>query len=479
MALRSLVETRDAETALQLFNSADHQQPGLVGPKSFQVLLTALKFSPAHIDSGLQRYRSALSDPVRFPQLDTNVLTAIGVLSLLLSAPTNPENLQRALAIKASLQSRGAKLDVGFYKHMLLLAEKYNDFFLAEQMYDEFKSSGSGAAVAIEAAFLKTAVTAQRVKVARRVYHNIVTDKQLGLIPDVVESMLRLCRATSNAHLCTTVVGAWLNQGGRLSWAMCEDIVALLMTPRLLQVATSPGYSGGSHTESTMPGARAVPAVVLDLAQDADKQLLAQVRVIHRVVREVSRALEFSAQHSDRTQLLGLSLSENEARAVVPFSLLPPLAVLITHVIESDALFVRLDSAHAQPSDARRREEHQIVVRKLARDLAVLGRWRALLSIRQRLEGYARASDPLHYDEHERREFLIWSLLALLRDRQFDKADRYISQLFGTAPQCRDLPALTAWLGRPSNLQEEFPEELRYVADKFAALSQATPGAEV
>jgi hypothetical protein len=472
MALRSLVETRDAGTALSLFNRADQEQPALVSPVSFQILLTAIKFSPAHVEPGLRWYQNALDDSTRFPQLNTNVLTGIAAATLLLAAPVSAENLRKGVAIKNSLQAHGAKLDVGFYGTMILLATRHNDFTLATQLYEEFHASGLAPALDIEEKYLAATVRSKQFDVAKEVYQKIVADEKLGLTVKVIESMLRLCRHEGDANLCMKVLGLWAAKRGALTWEMCDDIVALLLTPQVLRVATSPGHIGGSAAESTIPGARAVPPEVLNKEVETDKRLLAQARIVHQIVKKVCQALNLFSSESERMQSAALDNASTLLRGcVVPASVLAPLAVLITHRMGGDALFVQLDSAIAQPKAVLRRQEHQLVVRTLARDLAVLGRWRALLSLRQRLQGYALASDPLQYTSPVRREIFIWSLLALLRQKHYSKADAYITQLHHEE-KCTGVETLKAWLGA-EDVAQVFPDELQYIAVKLAALDNS------
>jgi hypothetical protein len=447
-------EVHDSASALQLYCDAQQRNKSLTNAQTLQTVLTMVRYTQPLVNMGIELYRNALKDSAQFPKLKSDPITAKAAISLYLNAPKDSQHtLKEAIKIKTMLKQEGTRIDSAIYATLMAVAARHRDL-----------------ATELEAALLHVAVRAGAREESMEIFNRIRASEELGLSVAVVESMLEGCRESADAALATQLLLQWTRGGGALSWPMCHAITQLLLTPEVLKAvaqedANSAAASTGTKSSGDAEGAKLTPQQVQEKKGRAKLVQMVLKRAVDGLHAFQRRSGGESKQGAPES---GRALKNNDILASVPLYVLPALGALLALRGESEVLFTRLDSTTGVKSGQQHRADHQQVVLRTARDLALLGRWRYAMALSSRVGTYKHNDDVLSYPQEALTAVRHYTLLALIRSGEYDRANMHIdAHMSPSTPAVVEAMRATLEQQTPGS-SALFAAEIEYIAGRLA-----------
>jgi hypothetical protein len=387
--------------------------------------------------SVLELYFEALQDEANFPDLLTDVKTMVNALKIYdFGQSRNPEDLKKALTLRDLLISKGVQPSATLYEQLIKTCGIFNDYAQSKALYAASVAEGVPLCIGIETALLRQAYFANNLEDALEIYQRIITTADLPMIGNVVYTMLRIANRAGQQEMAVGIAVDWLARDGALTWGMCSELLTAALDTKVMR-----SLSGSARPTTALVKKAAVPSQQKrDEPRDKEEerafqQLQKQKSLLVKTVLDrvkddlpsvTGRALRYAS-----TQLLPEYNPRNtsDAKTSVPIDMLSRLAALLVEDIDLELVLNRIELTPYMFEDrVKQRSAHVELVHRLARDLALLGRWRELVALCARVDTYRETNDLFQYSAAERAVLDTHCAVALLRvGGQDERAAHHLS----------------------------------------------------
>eukprot|EP00601_Ochromonadales_sp_CCMP2298_P001976 CAMPEP_0173181822 /NCGR_PEP_ID=MMETSP1141-20130122/7496_1 /TAXON_ID=483371 /ORGANISM="non described non described, Strain CCMP2298" /LENGTH=590 /DNA_ID=CAMNT_0014104849 /DNA_START=179 /DNA_END=1951 /DNA_ORIENTATION=- len=410
LSLQCFEAVGEAEAAFDFYDAATSKRPELMGEAPLAMLLKAAKKDPVTALQGLNVYRDARRDQVRFPQLHGDSKLALSCLSLLTqSIQADKQIMDEAVGIKTMLQASGAKVDGAIYGSLMALAGKGRDYRAAKAFYEEAVEAGISPSIYMESALLTAAISANKRTDVVAIYKRIVSGEDLLMNAYCVQNMLAFCKRTQDIELALEVNSHWLEVGGESTWAICQEALAVFVSRGIIAEIAS--------RDATIPVARRRPESE-DESDSMDRQIAAIDRIMHKVLGTLKTADARRNAPGQKSFAQVMLDPYDQNSQIVPWRVVVILAPILALRGYAEWVFSRLEF-----SDVHTGSRQQTMV-TMALRLGELGRWRELVSLSKRVEAYATTEGVGFHVVAMKVSALC--VVALIRSNQIERANYHV-----------------------------------------------------
>ena len=426
----------DANAAFKLYTSAVSKRPELKSIESLHALMGAVRGCISLNNDVLELYFEALQDEDNFPELLTDVKTMVNALKIFdFVQSRDPAYLKKALALRDQLIAKGVQPSSTLYEQLIKTCGIFNDYAQSKALYAASVAEGVPLSIGVETALLRQAYFANNLEDALEIYQRIITTADLPMTGSVVYTMLQIANRAGQQEMAVGIAVDWLARDGALTWAMCSELLTAALDTKVMRSLSGSARPTTALVKKAVPSQQQKGEPRDREEEKAFQQLQKQKGLLVKTVLDLVKAhlpsLTGRALRYASTQLLPdyNPRDTSDAKTSVPIDVLSRLAALLVEDIDLELVLNRIELTPYMFEDrVKQRVAHVEVVHCLARDLALLGRWRELVALCARVDTYREAHDLFQYSPAERAVLDTYCAVALLRvGGQAERATHHLS----------------------------------------------------